>query len=109
MPVLDKLPDREIRFCFDNLDDAGPLEGIRAELLESKSVYSFVCAGDMPFANFRVVNLLFEKATGHDVALPRWVGSKFEPLHAVYSTKLVPEIEKAFVRGKHSVVASAFE
>ncbi len=109
MPVLEKLPDREIRFCFDTLENAGPLEGIRAGLLESKSEYSFVCAGDMPFINFGAVNLLFEKATGHDAALPRWNGKKFEPLHAVYSAKLIPEIEKAFVRGKRSVLASVFE
>lgn len=72
MPALEKLPGHEIRFCFDTLEDAGPLEGIRAGLHESKSEYSFVCAGDMPFINFKVVNLLFEKATGHDAALPRW-------------------------------------
>jgi molybdenum cofactor guanylyltransferase len=34
---------------------------------------------------------------------------KFEPLHAVYSIKLVPKIEKAFVKGKHSVLASVYE
>ncbi len=105
-PVLEKLTDREIRFCFDTLEDAGPLEGIRAGLLESKAEYSFVCAGDMPFVNFRIVDLLFEKATGHDAALPRWEERKFEPLHAVYSIRLIPEIEKAFVRGKHSVLAT---
>jgi molybdopterin-guanine dinucleotide biosynthesis protein A len=109
MPVLEKFPSREIRFCFDTLEDAGPLEGIRAGLLESGSEYSFVCAGDMPFVSFRVVDLLFEKAAGHDVALPRWEDRMFEPLHAVYSRKLIPEIEKAFERGKHSVLAPVFE
>ncbi|KKH98802.1 molybdenum cofactor guanylyltransferase [Methanosarcina sp. 1.H.T.1A.1] len=109
LPVLEKFPSREIRFCFDSKEDAGPLEGIRAGLLESWSEYSFVCAGDMPFVNFRVVDLLFEKADGHDVALPRWGERMFEPLHAVYSRKLIPEIEKAFVRGKHSVLAPVFE
>lgn len=109
LPVLEKFPSREIRFCFDSKEDAGPLEGIRAGLLESRSEYSFVCAGDMPFVNIRVVDLLFEKADGHDVALPRWEERMFEPLHAVYSRKLIPEIEKAFERGKHSVLAPVFE
>ena len=109
LPVLEKFPSREIRFCFDTLEDAGPLEGIRAGLLESRSEYSFVCAGDMPFVNIRVVDLLFEKAEGHDVALPRWEERMFEPLHAVYSRKLIPEIEKAFERGKHSVLTPVFE
>ncbi|AKB75428.1 Molybdopterin-guanine dinucleotide biosynthesis protein [Methanosarcina lacustris Z-7289] len=109
LPVLEKFPSREIRFCFDTLEDAGPLEGIRAGLLESRSEYSFVCAGDMPFVNIRVVDLLFEKAEGHDTALPRWGDRMFEPLHAVYSRKLIPEIEKAFEIGKHSVLAPVFK
>lgn len=108
-PVLEKFPAREIRFCFDTLEDAGPLEGIRAGLLESSAEYSFVCAGDMPFVDSRVVDLLFEKASGHDAALPKWEDKKFEPLHAVYSKKLIPEIEKAFEREKRSVLAPVFE
>lgn len=108
-PLLEKLPSSEIRFCFDNLKDAGPLEGIRAGLLESRSEYSFACAGDMPFVNSRVVDLLFEKADGHDAALPRWEDGKFEPLHAVYSKKMIPEIEKTFEKGKRSVLTPVFE
>ncbi|MDM7918961.1 MAG: molybdenum cofactor guanylyltransferase [Methanosarcina sp.] len=109
MPVREKFPDRKINFCFDTLEDAGPLEGIRAGLLESGSEYSFVCAGDMPFVNTEVVDLLFRKASGHDAALPKWGERMFEPLHAVYSRKMIPEIEKAFERGKHSVLAPVFQ
>ena len=63
----------------------------------------------MPFVNSRVVDLLFEKASGHDAALPKWEDKKFEPLHAVYSKKLIPEIEKAFEKGKRSVLTPVFE
>ncbi|MDW5549925.1 molybdenum cofactor guanylyltransferase [Methanosarcina sp.] len=108
-PVIEKFPAREIRFCFDTLEDAGPLEGIRAGLLESRGEYSFVCAGDMPFVDSRVVDLLFEKASGYDAALPKWEDGKFEPLHAVYSKKMIPEIEKAFEKGKRSVLTPVFE
>ncbi len=108
-PLREKFPTREIRFCFDTLDDVGPLEGIRAGLLESRSEYSFVCAGDMPFVDSRIVELLFGKANGHDAALPRWKDEKYEPLHAVYSRKLIPEIEKAFERGRRSVLTPVFE
>lgn len=107
--VLEKLPTRQIRFCIDTLEDVGPLEGIRAGLLESRSEYSFVCAGDMPFVNSKVVEFLFEKANSHDAALPKWDDRTFEPLHAVYSKNLIPEIEKAFKKGKHSVLTSVFE
>jgi molybdopterin-guanine dinucleotide biosynthesis protein A len=53
--------------------------------------------------------LLFEKANGHDAAIPRWDERMFEPLHAVYSRKMLPEIERAFERGKHSVLSSVFQ
>jgi molybdopterin-guanine dinucleotide biosynthesis protein A len=109
LPLLEKFPAREIRFCFDTLEDVGPLEGIRAGLIESRSEYSFVCAGDMPFVNSKVVALLFDKANGHDAALPRWDDRMFEPLHAVYSRKLIPQIEKAFEKGKRSVLAPVFQ
>lgn len=108
-PVLEKFPAREIRFCFDTLEDAGPLEGIRAGLLESRGEYSFVCAGDMPFVDSRVVDLLFEKASGHDAALPKREDGKFEPLHAVYSKKMIHEIEKTFENGRCSVLTPVFE
>lgn len=108
-PVLEKYPGREIRFCFDTLEDVGPLEGIRAGLLEARHNYAFVCACDMPFINQKVVALLFEKAKGHDAALPRYDARKFESLHAVYSKKLIPEVEKAFERGDRFVLAPVFE
>jgi molybdopterin-guanine dinucleotide biosynthesis protein A len=108
-PVLEKFPCREIRFCFDTLEDAGPLEGIRAGLLESRSEYTFVCAGDMPFVNSRVVDLLFKNVSGHDAALPRWENGKYEPLHAVYSRKLIHETEKIFKKGRRSVLTPVFE
>ncbi len=108
-PVLEKFSAHEIRFCFDTLEDAGPLEGIRAGLFESRAEYSFVCAGDMPFVNSRVVDLLFEKASGHDAAIPKWEDGNFEPLHAVYSKKMISEIEKAFEKGKRSVLTPVLE
>ena len=108
-PVLEKFSSYEVRFCFDTLVNAGPLEGIRAGLLQSRSEYSFVCAGDMPFIDSRVVDFLFEKAIGHNAVLPKWEDGKFEPLHAVYSKKIITEIEKALEKGKHSVLTPVFE
>ncbi len=108
-PVLEKFSSYKVHFCFDTLVNAGPLEGIRGGLLQSRSEYSFVCAGDMPFIDSRVVDFLFEKAIGHNAVLPKWEDGKFEPLHAVYSKKIITEIEKALEKGKHSVLTPVFE
>jgi molybdenum cofactor guanylyltransferase len=108
-PVLEKFSSYEVHFCFDTLVDAGPLEGIRGCLLQSRSEYSFVCAGDMPFIDPRVVDFLFENAIGHNAALPKWGEGTFEPLHAVYSKKIITEIEKALENGKYSVLTPVLE
>lgn len=53
--------------------------------------------------------MLFEKANGQDAALTKLNERMFDPLHAVYSRKMLPEIERAFERGKHSVLSSVFQ
>jgi len=108
-PVLKKFPNSNLRVCFDTRKDLGPLEGLRAGLLEASYAYVFVCACDMPFINPKVVDFLFEKAKGHDAALPRYSSKKYESLHAIYSKKLIPEIEKAFERGERFVLAPVFK
>lgn len=107
--VLEKFSSYKVHFCIDTIVDAGPLEGIRGGLLQSRSEYSFVCAGDMPFIDSRVVDFLFKKSIGHNAALPRWEDGKLEPLYAVYSKKMITEIEKAFEKGKHSVLTPVLE
>jgi len=107
--VIEKFPACEIHFSWDFAEGIGPLEGIRTGLLGISSEYAFVCAGDMPFINSDVVDLLFESAEGHDAAVPKHKNGKFEPLHAVYSKKLVPKIEKAVEMGKYSVLTPVFE
>ena len=109
MHVIEKFPACEIRFSYDSTEGTGPLEGIRAGLLEISSEYAFVCAGDMPFINSSVVDLLFENAEGHDAVVPKHKNGKFEPLHAVYSKRLIPKIEKALEKGKYSVLTPVFE
>ena len=107
-PALEKFPACEIRFCFDTLEDAGPLEGIRAGLLESRAEYSFVCAGDMPFVNSRVVDRCLRKQAG--TMLPFLNGRiRSSNLCMRFTQKLIPEIEKAFEKGKRSVLTPVFE
>jgi molybdopterin-guanine dinucleotide biosynthesis protein A len=71
-------------FVFDEVRDIGPLSGINAGLERAKGDYVAIVACDMPMISTPVVELLFEKAEGHDAAVPRHPGDLIEPLHAVY-------------------------
>jgi molybdopterin-guanine dinucleotide biosynthesis protein A len=87
--ALDGL-DVETRFAVDDVPDRGPVAGIERGLEAVETEYAVVVAADMPFLDPDLITHLFERATGHDVAIPRpdeW----FEPLHAVYRAE--PAVE----------------
>jgi molybdopterin-guanine dinucleotide biosynthesis protein A len=84
---------------------AGMATGLRAV----EGEYAFVVACDMPFVESGFVDYLFERAVGHDAAVPRpeqW----FETTHAVYrATAMVEACEAAIAAGKERVVAPLFD
>jgi molybdopterin-guanine dinucleotide biosynthesis protein A len=71
-------------FTYDEVQGIGPLSGIYSGLQRLKGDYVVVVACDMPLINSAAVRLLFEKAEGHDAAVPRHQDGLIEPLHAVY-------------------------
>jgi molybdopterin-guanine dinucleotide biosynthesis protein A len=82
--------DPEPRFAIDPDPDRGPVAGIATGLRAVETEYAAVVAVDMPFLDPALLSYLFERAEGHDAAVPR-PGEWFEPLHAVYRTE--PMIE----------------
>ena len=88
----------------DCLTSVGPLAGIQEGLKAVRGDYVFIAAGDMPYLNGKVAELLFDRAAGHDAAIPVWRNEILEPLHAVYrSGPMVIETEKAIRAGDRSV------
>ena len=73
------------RFAIDEIPDRGPVAGIKTGLEAADTAYSAVVAADMPFLDPGIVTYLFDRADGHEAAVPR-PGEWFEPLHAVYKT-----------------------
>jgi molybdopterin-guanine dinucleotide biosynthesis protein A len=72
-----------VAFAVDPDPDHGPVAGIRTGLRAVESEYALVVAGDMPFVDPGFVAYLFERAAGHDAAIPRpddW----YQPMQAVY-------------------------
>jgi molybdopterin-guanine dinucleotide biosynthesis protein A len=77
----------------DTVDKRGPLTGIYSGLLNSRDEYNFVAACDMPFLNPDLIAYMAGLAPGHDIVVPV-INGRVEPLHAIYSKKLVPMIKK---------------
>ncbi len=88
------LPADKTSVVYDEIKGFGPIAGICTGLKASKAPYCFVMACDMPFINAEVVDFLFNKARGYDVAIPY----PPEPLHAVYKRRATIEAAKTAIR-----------
>lgn len=75
----------------DRVPGLGPLGGLEAGLAASQHEQAFFCACDMPFVNEAFVRHLVGLAAHHDIVVPR-VSGEFEPMHAVYSRSLLPQV-----------------
>ncbi|MCL7412510.1 MAG: molybdenum cofactor guanylyltransferase [ANME-2 cluster archaeon] len=99
-----------IDVVLDQYHDVGPLAGILEGTRAAKGEYMFICGCDMPYLDVGVVQLLFERARGHDAAIPVWENGNLEPLHAVYRTiPMAIETEKAMLRNDIFVLAPAYK
>ena len=84
----------------DEIQDFGPVAGICSGLSASSSQYAFVAACDMPFIKADVVDLLFHKAAGYDVAIPY----PLEPLHAVYRREATIRAAKVAIQRRKGAI-----
>jgi molybdopterin-guanine dinucleotide biosynthesis protein A len=88
------------RFAIDPEPDLGPVAGIATGLRAVGTEYAAVVAVDMPFLDPGLLSYLFERAAGHDAAVPR-PGEWFEPLHAVYRTEPMIEACERALEASH--------
>lgn len=77
----------------DIIKDKGPLGGIHAGLTSASTPYIFVFACDMPFIEKKFVNYMISRLQGEDILIPH-NGGRVEPLHAIYSKRCLPAVEK---------------
>ncbi len=60
----------------------------------------------MPLVNTRAIELLFEKAQGHDAAVPLGHDGFLEPLHAVYRREpMIRAVEESIRKGERRIAA----
>ena len=73
-----------VEFVLDPDPDEGPLAGLAASLAAVETTYAAVVACDMPFVDPTFVAVLFERAAGHDAAVPELDDGHLQPTQAVY-------------------------
>jgi molybdopterin-guanine dinucleotide biosynthesis protein A len=81
------------RIATDIIPQKGSLGGIYTGLFYSSHPYSLVVACDMPFLKKEVIEYLIKKIDHNDVVIPH-LNDGYHPLHAIYSRRCLPFIEK---------------
>lgn len=91
--------DRGLPVIPDRRPGLGPLAGIAAALAWCPAPYLLVVAGDMPYIEAGVVELLLARRGGADAVVP-FVAGLPEPLFAVYARACLPVIEQRLAAGR---------
>jgi molybdenum cofactor guanylyltransferase len=95
-----------VEFAVDPEPDGGPLVGVRTGLAATDAAYAAVVAADMPLVDPGFVSFLFDRAAGHDAAIPRWEG-RLQPTHAVYRRAAMAEAAaRALSNGERRLVSA---
>ncbi|MEF8906374.1 MAG: molybdenum cofactor guanylyltransferase [Haloarculaceae archaeon] len=85
--------------------DRGPMAGLMTGLRAVGSEYAAAVACDMPFVDHGFLDYLFERAAGHDAAVPKpdeW----YQPMQAVYRAgPMAAACAAALERGERRVIA----
>lgn len=94
-----ELPPLPVKIARDDIAYQGPVSGIYHGLQTSTKETCFVTSCDAPFLNLAVVSHLLAQISGVDVVVPVWE-ERFQPLHAVYRTSVVPLLKSQLERGE---------
>ena len=87
------------RVVPDAIPGSGSLGGILSGVEAARYDRVFVAAADMPFLHAGLVRDLLDRLEGHDAVVPV-IGSRPEPLHAVYSRAVAPAARSQIERGQ---------
>ncbi len=95
-----------VAFAIDEATDEGPMAGIGTGLRAVDDEYAVVVACDMPFVDPAVVAYLFDRAAGHDAAVPKLDDGWYQTTQAVYRADAMADAcESALAAGEHKILA----
>jgi molybdopterin-guanine dinucleotide biosynthesis protein A len=106
--ALEGGPDASV--AVDPVPDRGPMAGIMTGLRAVAAEYAAVVACDMPFVEAALIDHLFDRAAGHEAAVPRIDDRWFQTTQAVYrADPMADACERAIERGERRIVEPLFE
>lgn len=103
---LELYEDNNIVTAEDIYKGYGPIAGIHAGLLKSKSIYNYIIACDMPYINTYYIEYLMKRIKESNYekdAVITKSGNWIEPFNAFYSKNLIPIIEQNIIKDKRKI------
>jgi molybdopterin-guanine dinucleotide biosynthesis protein A len=91
--------DQNATIVTDILPDKGALGGLYTGLFFASHNRAFVCACDMPFINKKFIEYMISQAGPYDIVTPD-AGDGWQPMHAIYDKKLLPEMKSMLDQDK---------
>jgi molybdopterin-guanine dinucleotide biosynthesis protein A len=91
--------DRALPVIPDRQPGLGPLAGIAAALAWCPAPYLLVVAGDMPYIQPGIIDLLLAHRSEVDAVVP-FLGGVPEPLFAIYARTCLPVAEQRVATGR---------
>ena len=108
--ALSDVDASEVRFAEDPEEDLGPMAGIHAGLSGANAEYAVVVAADMPFIDPAFLAYLFDRAVGHDAAVPQLDDRWFQTTQAVYRADgMADACATALAQEKRKIIEPLFE
>ena len=83
----------DAKIVTDIFPGKAALGGIYTGLFFAAAEYAFVTACDMPFLNASFIRYMMKEAGHYDIVVPR-SPEGFQPLHAIYSRRLLKPIQR---------------
>lgn len=90
----------------DEVAYRGPLHGLHCGLEATRHEMNFVCAVDMPFLKYELLEHFRANLSDHEIVIGR-VGGHLEPLFGFYSRKVLPILSSLLSKPKSSLKAIA--
>ncbi len=94
-----ELPPLPVTLVRDEVAYQGPVGGIYFGLKAATKEICFVTSCDAPFLSLPLIAHLLSHVSDCDVVVPYWQ-ERFQPLHAVYRTSVLPLLKEQLERGE---------
>lgn len=101
----DKFEFLNKKLVVDEKLEYGPMMGIKSALSVSAHEKNFVIACDIPKIHFKLLDNILLKGKNFDIVVPVSPSGLREPLFAVYSKSILPQMEQLIRENVHSLLS----